>query len=392
MKRRAFLKGAGAVGVLVVGGGVWRAYDQRVLSVGRGPAYEPWKDWRGRPAEGPLVLVRAAILASNPHNTQPWLFRVSDTQIDLYADTVRQLGAFDPYLREMHIGLGCALENMGLAAEANGYVAKVNLTEGRLGPIPEHPRRTLVASVALAPGPKAPSKLFEAIPHRHTNRAAYERDKSLSPELLSSIRRIAESDVDFKVFLFARDDRGPFSEAVIKATETIVADSAMMRDSGHWFRHRWTDVQRFRDGVTLDVTGMSPLMAASAKMLPPLSPETSHRYWLDATRDVQVPTTAVFGLIAVRNLYDRPQTMRAGRAWQRMHLLGTTQGVAMQPINQPVELVDRERQLSMAPHAARVLADLIGDPDWKPTFAFRMGYPKQAASPSPRRPTETVVL
>lgn len=392
MKRRAFLKGAGAVSVLVVGSGVWRAYDQRVFSVGRGPAYEPWKDWRGNPAEGPLTLVRAAILASNPHNTQPWLFRVTDTQIDLYADTVRHLGTFDPYLREMHIGLGCALENMGLAAEANGYIAKVNLTEGRLRPIPEDPERTLVASVALTRGPKAPSKLFEAIPRRHTNRAAYQPDQSLSPELLSSIQRIPESDVDLKVFLFTRDDRGPFAEAVMKATETIVADNAMVRDSDHWFRHRWTDVQQFRDGVTLDATGMSPLMTALAKMLPPLSPETSHRYWLDATRDVQVPTTAVFGLIAVRNLYDRSQTMRAGRAWQRMHLLGTTQGVAMQPINQPVELVDRERQLSMEPQAARVLAGLIGDPDWKPTFAFRMGFPKRAGSPSPRRPTEAVVL
>jgi hypothetical protein len=133
-------------------------------------------------------------------------------------------------------------------------------------------------------------------------------------------------------------------------------------------------------------------MTAVGKMLPPLSPETSHRYWLDATREVQVPTTAVFGLIAVRDLYDRPQTMRAGRAWQRMHLLGTTHGVAMQPINQPVELVDRERQLSREPNAARVLADLIGDPVWKPTFAFRMGFPKRAASPSPRRAAEAVVL
>jgi len=44
VQRRSFLKGAGIVTVAVVGGGAWRAWDQGVLSVGDGPAYEPWKD------------------------------------------------------------------------------------------------------------------------------------------------------------------------------------------------------------------------------------------------------------------------------------------------------------------------------------------------------------
>src|ERR1051326_1539782 len=75
--------------------------------------------------KGPLDLVRAAILAANPHNSQPWLFHVTQTQIDLFADRRRNLGTVDPFLREMHIGLGCALENLLLAAAANGYSTQV---------------------------------------------------------------------------------------------------------------------------------------------------------------------------------------------------------------------------------------------------------------------------
>ena len=71
MNRRLFLRSAGVVTVLVAGGGVWRAYDQGVISAGKGPAYEPWNDWRSHPNEGALALVRAAILAASPHNTQP---------------------------------------------------------------------------------------------------------------------------------------------------------------------------------------------------------------------------------------------------------------------------------------------------------------------------------
>src|SRR5579859_7134181 len=113
------LAGTGTL-VLVVGGGVWRAADQGVFSTGEGPAYEPWDDWRTA-SRVPLDLVRAAILAANPHNSQPWLFRVTQTQIDLFSDRRRNQGTVDPFLIEMHIGLGCALENLLVAAAANGY-------------------------------------------------------------------------------------------------------------------------------------------------------------------------------------------------------------------------------------------------------------------------------
>src|SRR5271165_2693446 len=134
MQRRAFLKGAGVVTVAVVGGAVWRAYDQGVFSVGEGPAYEPWKDWRkdSNDGDGSLALVRAAILAASPHNTQPWLFKVRNSSIELYIDTNRNVGALDPYLREEHIGMGCALENLMLAAAANGHQGTLTLVPGQL--------------------------------------------------------------------------------------------------------------------------------------------------------------------------------------------------------------------------------------------------------------------
>lgn len=393
MKRRAFLKGAGALSVLVAGGGVWRAYDQGVFSISRGPAYEPWKHWRTEASQGPLALVRAAILAANPHNTQPWLFKVTETRIDVYADTARNLGTFDPYLREMHLGLGCAVENMALATIAHGFEAEVTLSEGTLGPIPSTHAPARVAAIDLSPGKQQQSSLYDTVPRRHTNRGPYNPDRPLSAEVLGEMRRLAESDSGMNVFLYtAKADRVKFGDAVINATEAIIADATMVHDSDRWFRHNWADIQRFRDGPTLDAAGLSLLMTAIGKMLPPLSADANHRYWLDATRDVHAATSPVFGLIAVRNLYDRAQAMRAGRVWQRMHLWATSQGIAMQPLNQPLELVDRERELNKEPHAAQVLAALTGDPAWKPTFAFRAGYPVRAALASPRRPVEQVVV
>ena len=50
-------------------------------------------------------------------------FASRSSGIELYADTTRNTGALDPYRREQHIALGCASENLMLAADANGYNA-----------------------------------------------------------------------------------------------------------------------------------------------------------------------------------------------------------------------------------------------------------------------------
>ena len=193
------------------------AYDQGVFSISQGPAYEPWKNWRTEASQGPLALVRAAILAANPHNTQPWLFKVTERRIDLYADTIRNLGTFDPYLREMHLGLGCAVENMSLAAIATGYKAEVTLSEGTLDPIPSTHEPALVAAIDLSPGKQEQSNLYEAIPQRHTNRGPYNPDRSLPPEVLGEIPRRAESDSEMNVFLYtAEAEKVKFGDAVIK--------------------------------------------------------------------------------------------------------------------------------------------------------------------------------
>jgi hypothetical protein len=96
ISRRKFLKlvGSGIV-IVVVGGTIWRAFSNGVFSSEQGPAYEPWNDWKteSEKGSGPLSLVASAILAANPHNTQPWLFVVNPNRIDLFAAINRNIGA-----------------------------------------------------------------------------------------------------------------------------------------------------------------------------------------------------------------------------------------------------------------------------------------------------------
>jgi hypothetical protein len=269
----------------------------------------------------------------------------------------------------------------------------VAVVDGPLDPIPQPPRPMPVATIELSPGSPRQDELYVAIPRRHTNRAAYNPRQAVPVELLRVLQSVTEDSPTLKLMLFsAESERRRLGDMMIAATATIIGDKTMVDDSQRWFRSRWADVQSYRDGPTLDAAGLSPLMAALAKIAPEASPETNHRYWLAATRDVQVPSAPVLGLIAVESLYDRAQTIRAGRAWQRMHLFATTHGLAMQPINQPVELVDRERQLGKEPLASHALESVVAERKWKPTFAFRLGFPTRDVPPSPRRPFGDVVI
>ena len=169
VSRRAIIGGAGAALVAGLGYHIW---DRGVFSGASGEAYAPWNDWQGSEADGNRRPLHAAILAANPHDTQPWLFGASDNAITVIADRARNLGAFDPFRREMHLGLGCAIENLVRSAGVFGIATYVYPADGRFTPSPG-PEPIAAAHITLDATAPARDLLFEAIPRRHTNRGPY---------------------------------------------------------------------------------------------------------------------------------------------------------------------------------------------------------------------------
>lgn len=385
LSRRVFLKragiGAGAVVIVASGGVAWRALDQGVFAPATGPAYEPWD--RDLSTGGPLSLIGAAILAANAHDSQPWVFEVTPGRIDLFAALERTLGVLDPLGREMDLSLGCALENLVLAAQAHGY-----RTDIRLMPTAGDP--THVASVALAPGPSVPSDLNAAIPIRHTNRAPYRTDRPVPPTVLEEIGSLADAPEVSLGWLSSADEKARFSKLTIEATAAIIADTEQARDDFAWYRQDRADIERRRDGITMDAGGMGDVQRLLVRMLPPTSQAAMQQGWLDATRDRHVSTASAFGLVTVRAATDQRQRLMAGRLFQRIHLHATTLGLALQPLNQVFERADREASAGLAPVFTEAAAGLSPN-GWHAVTAFRIGYPESAAARSPRRPAEDVI-
>lgn len=382
ISRRSLLRAGLASLVVVSGGLVYRAVDRGVFTAQQGPAYEPWQSWR-EPQAGPLNLVRAAILAANPHNMQPWLFRVGDDQIDLYVDTSRNIGAVDPFFRELWIGVGAALENLSLAAAAEGYAASITLLPGDE---PNHAARVL-----LTPAQPVSSPLYEAIPRRRTNRAAFDTARPIAPETLARLAALNDQPELGIVWLTGAEEQRRFGDAMLAATDAFIADEQQIYDSESKLRQSGPAIEQFRDGITLDAQGGQPLMSALVKLLPDLAPGSGAGTFRQFTA-THVGTAAAFGIVTAGDALDDRQRLLGGRLWQRLHLWGTTEGLAMQPLSQLTERADREVQLGLAPTFGDALRAFVGDPARQALFSFRLGYPTVDGGLSPRRPLEEVLV
>jgi hypothetical protein len=384
--RRSFLRrgglAAGTILVVSAGGLGYRAYDEGVLQSGEGGAYDAWRNWNKQ--RGPMALVAAAILAANPHNSQPWVFHVSPHQIDVFADSARNIGAVDPLRREMYVGLGAALENLMLAAPANGYRADLQL-------LPTQPIHA--ATVQLTSGPTSRSELYAQIPNRHTDRSAY-KAQAVPTATLAQMTALAADLPDTRVYWYTSDaDRGRIGALMVQAAQALTRDRQQSADDNRWFRHDWDAIQHYKDGLTIDAQALPALTAAIAKLLPATSRQYNDTFWVKRTRDPQVKTAAAYGIVAVRDPHGNAQRLTGGRLLERIHLWTAAHGLSLGHMNQITERVDREHQLGLPPTFGDASRQLIPDPGFQQLVAFRIGYPSgnDGRRLSPRKPATEVL-
>jgi hypothetical protein len=180
----------------------------------------------GSAEEKLAFLLNYAILAPSSHNSQPWRFNVTNDSILVFADKSRWLKVADADQRELYISLGCALENLIVAADHFGYNSSVAYFPGQ---------EDLVAEVALQPAanPSRDPRLFSAIPSRQTNRNPYE-PRAISEADLETIKSLS-SDADVSIFI-TRDPaiKKSFLALVVQANGIQYSVADFKSELGHW--------------------------------------------------------------------------------------------------------------------------------------------------------------
>lgn len=273
------------------------------------------------PDEVLSACLRAAAAAPSIHNTQPWLFRVTDAVVEVLADRSRRLAVIDPDGREMLVSVGAAVFNLRIALGAARY--RTALLRMPIGD-PEVAARVTATGAAGRPS-KAARALAAAIPGRHTNRRPF-ADRPVPFGTLEELRgaAAAEGATLLKVGPELRD-------GILALTRTaenrMRSDPAYLRELAAWTNP--SSVGR-DDGLPRHVLGPRVKDAAL-----PLRDLGIGRGLAAGLVDFEPDPT----LVVLLTDDDTPvDWIRAGEALERVWLTATVRGLAATPMSQLTEI------------------------------------------------------
>ncbi|WIW48158.1 Tat pathway signal protein [Bradyrhizobium sp. 62B] len=307
-------------------------------------------------------LVRFATLAANSHNTQPWIFSARGNDIAIAPDFSRRCPAVDPDDHHLFVSLGCAAENLILAASTLGWRADPVIDGDRI-------------VIALEQAPPTPSALAAAIPIRQCTRAAFD-GRPVAPETL---RRLEDACREPDVTAILMTERAAIAEVadyVLEGNSAQMRDKAFMRELVSWIRFNEAEALATMDGLFAPASGNPSLPSWLARPLLKLfftESGENKKY-----REQLAASAGVVALAADRN--DKSHWIAVGRACQRFGLQATALGLKYAFVNQPVEVAALRSQFAASLGLGERRCDIVM------RFGAGPDLPK-----SPRRPPELVM-
>lgn len=326
-------------------------------------------DEAARAARAPLQttprdreLVRFATLAANSHNVQPWIFTASPGSISIEPDFSRRCPAVDPDDHHLFVSLGCAAENLVLAASAIGLRASTCVDGDRI----------VIQLEAAAP---ARSPLTEAIPLRQSTRAKFD-GRPVTPDTLRLLETACREPGISTIMITDRARLSDVADYVVQGNSAQMRDKAFMAELVSWLRFSEADALATLDGLSARASGNPELPAWLARRL--LKFVLTENGENKKYREQIESSSGIVVLAADAN--DKAAWIAVGRACQRFGLQATALGLKYSFINQPVEVAAVRAQF----------ATFLGIGQRRPDIVMRFGTGSDLPK-SLRRPPEQVM-
>lgn len=311
-------------------------------------------------------MVRAATLAANSHNTQPWKYRIRTDRIDIVPDFSRRTPVVDPDDHHLFASLGCAAENLVVAASHYGQAADVTPPATVDGEIAV----TLASSTAQA------SPLFAAITERQSSRSLYDGSE-VATGTLDELARLASSDGVEALIVTDTQRREDILDLVLAGNRAQLDDASFRSEVKSWLRFNPNVAAVRRDGLLSAASGNPSL----PDWLGPLMYDFTVRP--DGDNDkVAAQMRSSSGLVVFSAGSDDPAGwVAAGRAYERFALAATRAGLQHAFVNQAVEVAGQRA----------VLQDYLGLGTRRADLIIRIGRGPTLPR-SLRRPVDDVLV
>lgn len=319
----------------------------------------------GTRAEQLKFMLHYAVLAPSNLNTQPWRFKVSGDELELYADRTRALPVIDPDDRELIMSCGAALFHLRTAMRHFGHRPIIHT-------FPDFDEPDLLAFVRMG-GVDEPTvtdhRLFEAIKDRRTNRLPFAPHSVPGPDLMA---------LEAAVNLEGARLHAVRGEANRHALADLVSEGDRIQGCDKRFRRElaaWVHPNRNNDGVPGYGWGISDILYYAGPFIMRTF-DAGDGYAAQGRQIADGSPT----LLVITTSADNPVAwLNAGQALERLLLQAQSYGLSASFLNQPVEVS------SLRPR----VAELIGSADY-PQMILRMGYGSKVR-PTPRRPLREVL-
>lgn len=358
IRRRNLIIGAGAAAL--AGGAAWALAPKPDYAGLAQAIRDP-----GAPEDDLASLVAYATLAANGHNTQPWLFSRDGDRIGIAPDFARTTPVVDPNDHHLFASLGCAAENLALAAAAAGRPAAIAFSEDGDGRV----------EIDLASGAPTRDPLFEAIPSRQSTRSLYD-GRPVSTEDLKVIEDAARLSGARVLLVTDGKKKEQMLEMIVAANTAQTDDPAFRRELEDWLRFSPRTAMAKRDGLFAPCSGNPSLPDWLGHAIFDFVFTTKGE---NDKYAAQIRSSAGLAIIASDG-NDKANWVEAGRSCQRFALQTTALGIRQAFLNQPLEVAAMRDEF----------VDWLGDDTLSPDMILRFGY----AEPLPyslRRPVTDVM-
>ncbi|MBD3310955.1 MAG: hypothetical protein GF349_00470 [Candidatus Magasanikbacteria bacterium] len=301
-------------------------------------------------------LIKFAVLAPSTHNSQPWLFKIEKNRIEIRKNPSQTLDVADPNDNLMYISIGCALENLLVAANYYGF--KYNLEYF----FSDFDERVCEVSFRSKNGAKDDREhLIFLIKKRHSNRGKFRQDLP-DETILNTIKGFSTEGISVDL-VQQKKVKEKVVNIILDAREKAFSDRSFRKELGSYQRNNmtrsFTGMPGFTMGFPTALSFFTPFVLNFVNVVKILRKKD---------KELLLEYTPAFFVISLDKISSKNCFM-AGRIFERIALIAEKNGLATSFQEIPFYLEKMKETINT---------------NNLPKILVRIGYPYQRMAHSPR--------